>query len=435
MAKLTDLSLEDLYNRPKITAAVRSAIMLKEDFSKKSENWCNKICTLNCKNPPSGTSIINSSRVDILFIQSHDALDDLKFGRSGERIETTHRNILSYIIKKAQDEEGIPFLNFGISNVTRCKITSADIKKGKPPSTVHLIKCSPYLLEEIQQRKPNVIVSLSTEATKALGSKLSNSRDCGEFEYIEVGGVKIPLVVTLHPKALVMLRQNSSGAFWGPDFLTVIRNDVRKAIRIMQGTLKVPVLDEALERAKKDIIICRSENQVKFWADKIYEIGRNGSVISFDTETTGLDPYDPSAKLLTIQFGWRREVDNKIVAVVVPLWHRENKAYDPQKAWDLLSKILTDPEVKKIGHNVKFDVIYIMKTTGVRTAGILFDTMLMLHSMDSGQQGMYGLKRNVWTHLPETGLGGYESKLPKLTKKKSSSNDEEELEEEAEEES
>ena len=34
MAKLSDLPLEDLYARPKITAAVRSAIMLKEDFSK-----------------------------------------------------------------------------------------------------------------------------------------------------------------------------------------------------------------------------------------------------------------------------------------------------------------------------------------------------------------------------------------------------------------
>ncbi len=433
MAKLSDLSLDELYDRPKITTAVKTAIMLKEDFSKVAPRWCDKVCSLGCKNPPTDTGILNTSKVDILFIQSHDALDDTKFGKSGERIEHSHRSILNYIVKKAQDEEGVPFLNFGISNVTKCKITGASVKKGKPPSATHLLKCSPYLLEEIKLRKPKVIVSLTTESSKALGSKLSNSRNCGEFEYVTVDGVQIPMVVTLHPKALIMLRQNSSGAFWGPDFYTIIKNDVRKALRIFEGKLKVPNLDASLEEAKKKIIVCRSINQVKFWAEKLKEIGRDGSVLSFDIETTGLDAYAEDAKILTVQFGWRREVDGVIVSIVIPLWHRENTGYSADEAWTHLVEILTDENIRKIGHNVKFDIIYVMRTKGVRLKGLLFDTMLMLHSIDSGQQGMYGLKRNVWNHLPESGLGGYEDKLPKLAKKKKSGEEEEDSEESEEE--
>jgi hypothetical protein len=59
-----------------------------------------------------------------------------------------------------------------------------------------------------------------------------------------------------------------------------------------------------------------------------------------------------------------------------------------------------------------------------------FDTLLVLHSLDSGAQGTYSLKTAVWDIVPWTGLGGYEDLLPKLTKNAPEEGEETEKDEE-----
>jgi hypothetical protein len=304
---------------------------------------------------------------------------------------------------------------FALTNLVKCQIESPDIKKGKPPTDTVLSKCKPYLLEEIRLRKPKVIISLCTSVTKALGFKQANVRDCGDI--LSYNG--IPVVLTLHPRVLIMLRQNSSGAAWGPDFLGVIERDFAKAAWLIRETnpLPIPNLDKAIEEAKKVIYIARSLEDVKRFCDLLTNTGLNKVVLSFDTETTGLDPFDKEAKIITMQFGFRNATTNLIDAYVFPMWHRGNIWYSPEKAWESILPILLNEDIKKVGHNLKFDMLYTEIVLGIRIRGVLFDTMLLLHAINSGLQGMYGLKRAVGNWLPDSGLQGYEEKLPKLTKR------------------
>lgn len=414
MAKLIDLSLDDLYAR-KITSSVEAAIMPKEDFTKKSCNWCDKVCKLKNKDPSEGAlNLSKATSVDVLIIQDYQAFDEPKFWKRGAIIEKQHLGIIQDLATKSFKTSTGSKLSYSVTSMLKCGIKKEDIKRGKPPTDAVLMKCRPYLLEEIKVRKPKIIISLNTSITKVLGlKKHSNYNNRGEIIALPDG---TPVVITLHPRILTMLRQNSSGKLWGPDFYSVILRDFQKAAAVVEGRLEIPNLEKALERAKKQIHIARSLEDVISFCNELERVGNEQYTLSFDLETTSLDPYLETAKIITAQFGFREESTGLIKVFVIPLWHRENKGYSADKAWEYITRILLNPNIRKIGHNIKFDITYTFVTTGVRIVSVAFDTMLLLHAVNSGLQGMYGLKRAVWDWLPETGLGGYEDKLPKLTK-------------------
>lgn len=418
MAKLSTISLEELYSR-KITKSVEEAIMEKEDFSSISENWCDKVCTLACKSP--SDRLLHSEPVDVLIIQDHRSLDDIKFGRPGEVIERKMLEIIQYLAKKSFQNH--LDTTYHVTSLLKCHIEREDTVRGKAPRESVLMKCRPYVLDEIDRIRPKVIVSLSTAVTKSLGLKKANYGNRGEI--VEYKG--IPVVITLHPRILVMLRQNSSGKMWGPDFTSTILGDFNKVTGLLNGELKVPNLEEGLAQVKPRIRVARNIEEVKAFTEFLSTLGLSKGVLSYDTETTGLDPLAPDAKLLTVQFGYKSRETGLYNSIVFPMWHRENKGYSAEEAWGFIKPLLENPEILKIGHNMKFDVLYTWHTTGVRIKGILFDTMLLLHSINSGVQGTYGLKQAVHDWLPDTQLGNYEDKLPKLSKLKEE--EEEEVEE------
>ena len=428
MAKLTDLSLDDLYGR-KITSSVETVIRIKDDFSKKSENWCNKVCKLNCKSPPLDRYLVPDNHVDVLIVQDYRAFDEPRFWKRGEVIEKKHLEIIDHMAKIALRDNDGKLLTYGVTTLLKCAVTPADIKGGKAPTDIILSKCHPYLLKEIELRKPKVIISLANAVTKVLGFKKSNYRNRGE---IQLTTDNVPVVITGHPRKLMMLRQNSTGQMWGPDFYDMVLNDFRKASGIINGSIPLPNMAAALARASDQIEIARSIEDVVRFTKELYDAGKQASILSYDTETSSLDPYLPTAKLITVQFGYRPEPGKPIRSIVFPMWHKGNTWYDPNEAWKHIAPILSADDILKIGHNLKFDIIYTYVVTGLRIKGIFFDTMLLLHSINSGVQGMYGLKQAVHDWLPESGLAGYEEQLPPLYKPpraKKVSDEEEELEE------
>lgn len=406
MSKLTKLSLDDLYAR-KVTSTVEAVIIEKDDFSKVSKRWCDNVCRLKCKAP--SNEQLRHDHVDVMILQDYRAFDEPRFRKSGHSVETKHKELIKEFATR-----NFPGSSYGVFEVLKCSIQQDDLRKGKAPTDIALMKCRPYLLAEIEAVKPKVIISLSTTATKALGLKKSNYGNLGEIT--EYKG--IPLVITLHPRILLMLRQNSSGKYWGPDFYSVIDNDFGKVGKLLKGELRVPNLDEAIERVKKQIRIARSLDDVREFSQELLEIGENGGILSYDTETTGVDPFAEDAKIITMQFGYRNEKTGLVESIVFPMWHRKNEWYDPNEAWKFIKPILEREDIRLIGHNIKFDILYTTKTTGTRPVGIFLDTMLMMHAVNSGVQGTYSLKQAVWDLLPEMELGGYEDKLPKLTKVK-----------------
>jgi hypothetical protein len=403
VVKLADMALNDLYAKPKITSTVEAVIHVKEDFSKISPTYCEKVCKLKCKQYES--VFLAKKEVDILIIQDHAAPDG-KWDKFEGQQEKLMQDIIFHLCKAA----GFGNLTYRMVDLLKCPPTEADFPNGKAPTATTLMKCRPYLWQEIESCKPKVIISLATAVTKALGyKKHSNTGNRGEY----VDNV----VITIHPRALTMIRQNASGAFWGQELYGVILRDFKKAAAMARGDLKPAPLLEAIEFYKQNRIrVAESIEDVKEYMDILWALPEN-SIVSVDTETTGFDGLAPDAKLLCIQFGYRDPADKLVKALVVPLWHRENTFYSGDEAWELVKPFL-EGDRPKVLHNAKFDILYIWFTTKVRVKNVAFDTLLLLHSLDSGAQNTYSLKTAVWDIVPWTGLGGYEDLLPKLTKTK-----------------
>jgi len=397
-----DMSLEELYEtvreKGKATPSVAKHIIAKEDFTEYSQDYCSTVCTNPCKHSSKLPMIDNEA--DILFIQSHLPFPE-KYKR-GSELNFMHQRQLSSMIPNG--------VSYETATLVKCPTNFFRAKNGKMSNKLtqtQMKGCMPYLMEEIERVKPKVIVSLTTEVTKILGLKKSNTNDRGTFWVSPL--LDIPVVITLHPKVLNMIRQNASGGMWGDDYYPVIRRDIAKAISIAEGDLELQDIETVVEKIRADqITVCRSIDEVRKWTDVLMSLDPR-TITSWDLETTSLDPWAEDARILTSQVGYRRD-DGKIHAVVIPLWHRANDCYDPDEAFHIHKEYLLRDSTK-VGHNVTFDICYLAVTTGVRLAGTIIDTLLALHSLDSGIKGCFSLKTAVFDYLPESGLGGYEDLL------------------------
>ena len=102
--------------------------------------------------------------------------------------------------------------------------------------------------------------------------------------------------------------------------------------------------------------------------------------ISFDTETTGIDPI--TAALVGMSFCYR---PGEAYYVPVPYDNPE----EAQRIVDEFKDVLENPAIAKIGQNIKYDIL-VMKNYQLEVKGPLFDTMLahyllepeMRHNMD-----------------------------------------------------
>ena len=109
--------------------------------------------------------------------------------------------------------------------------------------------------------------------------------------------------------------------------------------------------------------------------DKWLKILHKQSVFSVDTETSSLNPIDTN--LIGISFSY---ADNK--ACYIPLAHKNFKCLDKELVLKKIKPILTDPSIKKVGQNIKFDFL-VLKTNGIEVEPIE-DTMLISYTLDAG---------------------------------------------------
>ena len=428
MAKrLIDMTLEELYNREKITPATIKAIHQKEDFSSIKSHYCEKVCDVPCYMKEHEQINLKRQQAGIVFLHAHRPMDNLF--KSGRSLEAKYRSILSHIVT-----EGVNRLNLDPSsrrvrwtevNALKCTPIPSNLEErekapwGEKPmpknpnlTITKIQKCAVYAKNEITFIKPRVIISTSTEATKALGLKdLSNYNNRGEVHPVEINGHRCLLLLTLHPSVITMIRQNASGRMWGADMYSVIRHDIIKALELSSGLTRLPTLKEARNRIHENeqIYVTRSIEEVQYWFHIMKDLPSN-QIVSWDIEATGLDPWAEDARMLCHQFGYKRE-DGEIQAIVIPLWHKDNTFYDPDEAWRYVKNLLEDEKIKKVAHNASFDLKYTKVTTGVEVKGLVFDTMLLLHAMNSGVSGNYSLKTACWDLLYHRGYGGYEGGL------------------------
>ncbi len=119
----------------------------------------------------------------------------------------------------------------------------------------------------------------------------------------------------------------------------------------------------------------------------------NQPVIAIDTETTSKHPMQ--ADLVGISVAWKEHH-----GVYIPVGH-ENKGDmdqpDKKMVLDCLRPILENPAIKKVGQNIKYDLIVLQKC-GIRIQGIAFDTMIASHLLNPTHRG-HSLDRIAMTLL------------------------------------
>ena len=117
---------------------------------------------------------------------------------------------------------------------------------------------------------------------------------------------------------------------------------------------------------------CITEEKV---LNKWLNILNEKSVIAVDTETTSLNPLE--ANLVGVSFSY---APNK--ACYIPLEHKNSKGLKKTLVLKKIKPILEDSSIKKIGQNIKFDLI-ILKQNGININSIE-DTMLISYALDAG---------------------------------------------------
>jgi len=109
--------------------------------------------------------------------------------------------------------------------------------------------------------------------------------------------------------------------------------------------------------------------------------------IAIDTETTSSDPM--RARLVGISMSFKPGD-----AVYIPIGHLETVAGGPQISLKdvvrILSPLFGSTDVKKCGHNIKYDIL-ILRKVGLEIENISFDTMLASYLLNP-EKTSYGLK-------------------------------------------
>src|SRR5207253_4430353 len=98
-------------------------------------------------------------------------------------------------------------------------------------------------------------------------------------------------------------------------------------------------------------------------------------LISIDTETTHVMPR--CAEIVGYSFAFKPD-EAYYVPVRGPAGER---VLDPRETLEALRPVLENPQIRKIGQNLKYDAI-VLRNAGLTLAGLAFDTMIASYLLD-----------------------------------------------------
>ena len=124
--------------------------------------------------------------------------------------------------------------------------------------------------------------------------------------------------------------------------------------------------------SNKNYFLINDIKEIDDWIKEAEEVGE----LAVDTETSSLDPHQ--ADLIGIS------LSSKIgKACYIPLNHNSKENINKDLVLKKLKPLFEDPSIKKIGQNIKFDFIVLLKQ-GIKLSS-MEDTMLMSYVLDAGK--------------------------------------------------
>jgi DNA polymerase I len=147
----------------------------------------------------------------------------------------------------------------------------------------------------------------------------------------------------------------------------------REFFREMEFTRLLDSLKAPQEIQTKDITVVTGKN-----VDAFFEELAQYKEIAVDLETTSLDVMRAEIVGISMAAGDK--------AWYLPIAHNEGENLDADTVMPRLRALIGDPEIRKIGHNAKYDAS-VLKGNGFEVAPFAFDTMIAAYVLDPGARG------------------------------------------------
>lgn len=303
----------------------------------------------------------------MLFGEAPGAKEDecgLPFqGRAGD--------LLNRLLKDA----GLSREKVYIANPVRCRPPD-----NRSPSNKEIKACSVYTPGEIEKVNPKYVILMGATALKAVLGEKGITEKHGSI--IKRDG--ITYLPTFHPAA----------ALHDPKRFGPLQEDFKKFGRIIAGK----------SEKKTPLNIIEIVNRRTF--DACLKDIVSSDLVSFDTETTGLDPRADGAAINTLQIGTRA------TQWILPLEISWSPWKGDRKAQLHMVKAIAQA-IKKVdevtGQNAKFDNLFLWILYGVRFK-LTFDTMLSSHILDENSPSGLKYRAKVDLGAPDYDIEADEKK-------------------------
>ncbi len=290
-------------------------------------------------------------------------------------------------------EAGIDRKDIYVTNLVKCRSLSVEKKpnywEDREPNTKEIKACLPYLEEELKEIKPNVVVLLGNMVSKTIIGKTNITQIHGNpFWSEKYQTTCIPLY---HPSFLVRLK-DATGLKNRKDFIEDLKF-VKKSAETSWFKAK--------DKKKTQYIVCDTLPKITKALKRLNSVPE----FAFDIETTGLKA--DKDRPLCLSFSWA-----EATGIVIPiwdwqkgeLWSQEDLAYIKSQ----LKLVMENPNIKKIGHNISFDIFFLNQKWGWDIQGAYFDTMFAYYLLDPDRKCSQRLHDLAWIY---TDMGGYDDKV------------------------
>jgi DNA polymerase-1 len=179
---------------------------------------------------------------------------------------------------------------------------------------------------------------------------------------------------------------------WDIDMLKIKEPDREGLVQIFRELEFRELLSQFISRKeeKTDYRVCDDLELL----NRIVEDVKKKGFVSVDTETTSENPF--KAKLVGISMSWEQGK-----GYYLPVAHNYlgiQKQLNLDEIREPLKKILEDEDIKKIGHNIKYDA-EVLRLHGIELKGIHFDTTIASYVINPG------LRQHNLDYLTEYYLG------------------------------
>ena len=242
-------------------------------------------------------------------------------------------------------------------------------KKNRTPTDHEIACCRPLVFDTIEELKPNCILIFGGSALRSLYAEELPSDLLSISKW---RGLIVPdrrfnawILPMFHPS--YPSRDESNKNLMG-----VFDRDLDNALSFIRKNIPVPDLPEG-------------KTKVIYSFPEVIDILKKASMvdeITFDYETTGTKPYSPGHRIASISFAM--ETEEGVVAYSFPYQYAghftPSEQEEIKKLW---CDILNNPQIAKIGQNIKFEHIWSKIILGVEVQGWIWDTMLASHILDN----------------------------------------------------